>query len=170
MSGSFYFVRYWAIRVLQLFVNLVVMSWILKLTLSFQSSRFLYLAKKSWLKLKLLESEKSCLMVQSSKWDGCWKEMMKYVAKNRKSIGSGKKSNFRNISHLCRDSRSLLFFKTGFLKNFSKIIKMHFSSNVIKSVNLTKKQLWQKCFPVTLPKFWQNSFELVQILPSGNLK
>ena len=35
LSGCLYFVRYWAICALQLFVNQVVTSWILKLTLSF---------------------------------------------------------------------------------------------------------------------------------------
>ena len=35
LSGCLYFLRYWAICVLQLFVNQVVTSWILKLTLSF---------------------------------------------------------------------------------------------------------------------------------------
>ena len=34
-SSCFYFVRYWAICVLQLFVNQVVTSWLLKLTFSF---------------------------------------------------------------------------------------------------------------------------------------
>ena len=33
-------------------------SWILKLTLSFWSSRFFYMTKKSWQKLKYLENEK----------------------------------------------------------------------------------------------------------------
>ena len=35
MPGCLYFLRYWAICVLQLFVNQVVTSWTLKLTLSF---------------------------------------------------------------------------------------------------------------------------------------
>ena len=35
LSGCLYFVRYWTICVLQLLVNQVVTSWILKLTLSF---------------------------------------------------------------------------------------------------------------------------------------
>ena len=35
LPGCLYFLRYWAICVLQLFVNQVVTSWILKLTLSF---------------------------------------------------------------------------------------------------------------------------------------
>ena len=42
------FVRYWAMRVLQLFFNHVLTSWILKLTLSFWPSRFFYMTKKSW--------------------------------------------------------------------------------------------------------------------------
>ena len=41
------FLRFWAICVLQLFVNQVATSWSLKLNLSFESSRFLYMAKKS---------------------------------------------------------------------------------------------------------------------------
>ena len=40
LPGWFYFVRYWAICVLQLFVNQVVASWILKLTLSYQLAVF----------------------------------------------------------------------------------------------------------------------------------
>ena len=35
LPGCLYFLKYWAIYVLQLFVNQVVRSWILKLTLSF---------------------------------------------------------------------------------------------------------------------------------------
>ena len=35
LSGYLYFMRYWAIYVLQLFVNQVVKSWILNLTLNF---------------------------------------------------------------------------------------------------------------------------------------
>ena len=35
LPGCLYFLRYWAIGVLQLFVNQVVKSWILKLTFSF---------------------------------------------------------------------------------------------------------------------------------------
>ena len=35
LPSCLYFLRYWAICVLQLFVNQVVMSWILKLTLPF---------------------------------------------------------------------------------------------------------------------------------------
>ena len=38
-------------------VNQAVTSWILKLTLSFQSSRFFYITKKSWQILKYLENE-----------------------------------------------------------------------------------------------------------------
>ena len=37
LSGCFYFVRYWAICVLQLFVSQVVTPWILKLTLIYQA-------------------------------------------------------------------------------------------------------------------------------------
>ena len=40
LSDGLYILRYWAICVLQLFVNQVVTSQILKLTLSFTSSRF----------------------------------------------------------------------------------------------------------------------------------
>ena len=56
--GCLFFLRYWTICVLQLFVNQVVTSWILKLTLSFQSSRFFQMTKNSWQKLKYLENEK----------------------------------------------------------------------------------------------------------------
>ena len=59
LSGCFYFLRYWAICVLQLFVDQFMTSWILKLTLSFWSSRFFFMTKKSWQKLKYLENEKS---------------------------------------------------------------------------------------------------------------
>ena len=45
--GCLFFLRYWTICVLQLFVNQVVTSWILKLTLSFQSSRFFQMTKNS---------------------------------------------------------------------------------------------------------------------------
>ena len=40
LSGCFYFVRYFPVSVLQLFVNKAVTSQILKITLSFASSRF----------------------------------------------------------------------------------------------------------------------------------
>ena len=59
LPGCLYFLSYWTICVLQLFVDQVVTSWILKLTLSFQSSRFCYMTKKSWQKLRYLENEKS---------------------------------------------------------------------------------------------------------------
>ena len=39
----------------ELLVNQVVTSWILKLNLSFKSSRFPYMTKESWQKLKYLE-------------------------------------------------------------------------------------------------------------------
>ena len=55
----FYFVRFWAICVLYLFVNLVVTSWILKLTLFFESSRFFYMIKQSSQKVEYLENELS---------------------------------------------------------------------------------------------------------------
>ena len=35
LPGRFYFLRYWAICALQMFVDQVMTSWILKLTLSF---------------------------------------------------------------------------------------------------------------------------------------
>ena len=57
-SGCLYFLGYWLICVLHLFVNQVVMSLILKLTLSFQSSHFLYMTKKSTQKIKYLENKK----------------------------------------------------------------------------------------------------------------
>ena len=47
LPGCPYFLSYWAICVLQLFVNQVVTSRILKLTLSFDLSRFLHMTKKS---------------------------------------------------------------------------------------------------------------------------
>ena len=47
LPGCLYFLRYWAICVLQLFVNQVMTSWILKLTWSFQSSHFFQMMKKS---------------------------------------------------------------------------------------------------------------------------
>ena len=40
LSDCFYFLRYWTIKVLQLFVNQAVPSQNLKLILSFESSRF----------------------------------------------------------------------------------------------------------------------------------
>ena len=58
LPGWFYFVRYWAICVLQLFVNQVVASWILKLTLSYQLAVFSTWTK-SQKKIKYLENEKS---------------------------------------------------------------------------------------------------------------
>ena len=53
IAGSLYFVGYWAIYVLQLFANQVVASQILKLTLSFLSSRFFYMTKNSRQKFKI---------------------------------------------------------------------------------------------------------------------
>ena len=47
MSGCVYFARYWPMYALQLFLNQLVISSILKLTLSFQSSRSFYMTKKS---------------------------------------------------------------------------------------------------------------------------
>ena len=59
LSGCLYFLKYWAMCVLQLFVNQVVTSQILILTSSFSSSRFLYMTKNLRQKLKYLENEKS---------------------------------------------------------------------------------------------------------------
>ena len=63
LSGSFYFVRYWEICILQLFVNQVVTSYNLKLNLSFQSSSFFLYDQKvktklyiSWERKKLFKS------------------------------------------------------------------------------------------------------------------
>ena len=47
MSGSLYFVRYWAKCILQLFVNQVVTSKVLKLAFHFWSSHFFYMTKMS---------------------------------------------------------------------------------------------------------------------------
>ena len=47
LPGSLYFLRYWSIYILQLFVDQAVTSWILKLTLSFKSSCFFYMTRKS---------------------------------------------------------------------------------------------------------------------------
>ena len=59
LSGCINFVRYWTVRVLQLFFNQVVTPLILKLTLCFQLTRFFYRAKKSRQKFKYLDIEKS---------------------------------------------------------------------------------------------------------------
>ena len=61
LFGCLHFVIYWAICVSQLFVNQVVTSQTLKLTLneSLESTRFFYMTKKSRQKFKYLENEKS---------------------------------------------------------------------------------------------------------------
>ena len=59
LPGFLYFLGYWAICVLQLFVIHVVTSWILKLALSFQPSRFFYMTNGPWQKPKYLENENS---------------------------------------------------------------------------------------------------------------
>ena len=59
LLGCLYFFRYWAVYVLQLFLIQVVTSRILKLTLSFWSCGFFYMARKSWHKRKYLVNEKS---------------------------------------------------------------------------------------------------------------
>ena len=51
--------RYWSICALQLFINHVVTSQILKLTLSFESSRFSTWPKSQGKNLKYLENKKS---------------------------------------------------------------------------------------------------------------
>ena len=59
LPGCLYFVRCWALCVLQLFVKQVVTSKTLKITLSFESSRLSYMTKKSRQKFKFLVKEKS---------------------------------------------------------------------------------------------------------------
>ena len=59
LSGCLYFVRYCALCVMYLLINLAVKSWILKSILSFKSSRFFYIPKKSPQKFKYLENEES---------------------------------------------------------------------------------------------------------------
>ena len=56
LHDCLYFVRYWAISVLQLFINHVMTSYILELTLFFSWSRFFYMNNKSRQKSKYLES------------------------------------------------------------------------------------------------------------------
>ena len=46
MSGYLYYVRYWAICELELFFNQVATSWVLMLTLSFNSNLFFYKTKE----------------------------------------------------------------------------------------------------------------------------
>ena len=52
LSGCFYFLRYWAICVLQLFVNQIVTSWILKLIW-----HFLYMTKNHDKNLNILRKK-----------------------------------------------------------------------------------------------------------------
>ena len=59
LPDCFYFLRYWAICVLQLFVNQVVTSKKIKINLILLIKPFLYMHKKSRQNLKYLENEKS---------------------------------------------------------------------------------------------------------------
>ena len=52
LPGCLYVFRYWAICVMQFFVNQVVTLWIFKLTCIFLIEPFFYMTKKSWQKLK----------------------------------------------------------------------------------------------------------------------
>ena len=57
LSGCLYFLRYWAICALEFFVNQVVTSKILKLTLSL-IKLFIYMTKNARQKFRYLENEK----------------------------------------------------------------------------------------------------------------
>ena len=73
-SDCLYFLRYWAICVLRLFVNQVVTSWVLKLFLSFQSSRFSTWSKSQYKNLDIFRKKdiqglsfaKNCLRPDSA--------------------------------------------------------------------------------------------------------
>ena len=58
-TDCLYFLRYWSICEFQLVVNQVVTSQILKLTLSFESSRFTELAKCQDKNLNILRTKKA---------------------------------------------------------------------------------------------------------------
>ena len=66
LSNCLFFVRFWAILVSQLFANQVVTSWIFKLILPFQSSRFSYMTKKSWQNVNILRTERTFKMKQKA--------------------------------------------------------------------------------------------------------
>ena len=59
LSSCLYFVRYWAICVLQLFVNQLVTCMNFEVNHIFLIKPFSYMTKTSWQKLKYLENEKS---------------------------------------------------------------------------------------------------------------
>ena len=69
-----------------LYDNQVVTSWILKLSLSFQSSRFFNMTKKSRQKFKHLENEKS-FKDEISIFQHFWRAIIK-VKKQKKSFES----------------------------------------------------------------------------------
>ena len=59
LPDCLYFTRYWSIRVLQLFVNQVVMSQVLTLTLSIKSSHFSIWPKSHDKNLNILRTKKA---------------------------------------------------------------------------------------------------------------
>ena len=66
---------------------------------------------------------------------------------------------------IIRSSRSQLFFKIGFLKNFAEFIERHLCQSLflnkitgLKPAILLKKKLWHRFFGVNFAKFFRTPF------------
>ena len=96
MSGCFFFVSYWAIRVLQLFINQVVTWWFLKLTLLIKpfflhDQKVMVKAEISWEERELLRWNKK--LFPSFLKDFQWSKQQQ---QQKKRIGS-REPDFKHL-------------------------------------------------------------------------
>ena len=64
---------------------------------------------------------------------------------------------FYSVTNISKDrsSHSGAFFKKGILRNFAKFTAKHLCQ---RPVNLFKKRLWHRCFPVNFAKLLRTPF------------
>ena len=131
LPGLLYFVKYTATCVLQLF-NWVVTSWILKLTLSFQSKRFSTKPKKSrdilwnilWKKRAFIEANKTIFLERESPtWSSFYhKKYFWYKMNVEHPMGVLHSFSIKNIFYDKMDLRLFYFRVTNTNRNQSLVL------------------------------------------------
>ena len=131
LPGLLYFVKYTATCVLKLF-NWVVTSWILKLTLSFQSKRFSTKPKKSrdilwnilWKKRAFIEANKTIFLERESPtWSSFYhKKYFWYKMNVEHPMGVLHSFSIKNIFYDKMDLRLFYFRVTNTNRNQSLVL------------------------------------------------
>ena len=69
-----------------------------------------------------------------------------------------------------RNSRTEVFCKKDFLRNFAKFKGKHLCQSLffnkvaeLRSATLLEKRFWHKCFPVNFMRFWRTAFFMEQL-------